>query len=67
MVVILVTKKRFVLLHVYICQILSTMIVYSIILFIRFHDKWLIFFLIYIKILQNDFKNTKIVLENEVS
>lgn len=35
MVIILVTKKRFVTL--YICQILSTMIVYSIILFIRFH------------------------------
>lgn len=43
MVIILVTKKRFVTL--YICQILSTMIVYSIILFIRFNDKLLIFFL----------------------
>lgn len=43
MVIISVTKKRFVTL--YICQILSTMIVYSIILFIRFNDKLLIFFL----------------------
>lgn len=65
MVIILVTKKRFVTL--YICQILITMIVYSIILFIRFNDKLLIFFFIYIKLLYNDFKNTKIVLENEVS
>lgn len=64
MVIILVTKKRFVTL--YICQILITMIVYSIILFIRFNDKLLIFFFIYIKLLYNDFKNTKIVLENEV-
>lgn len=65
MVIILVTKKRFVTL--YICQILITMIVYSIILFIRFNDKLLIFFFIYIKLLYHDFKNTKIVLENEVS
>lgn len=65
MVIILVTKKRFVTL--YICQILITMIVYSIILFIRFNDKLLIFFFIYIKLLYNDFKNTKIGLENEVS
>lgn len=42
MLIILVTKKRVVTL--YICQILSTMIVYSIILFILFNDKRLFFF-----------------------